>query len=83
MELRGTVGKDATKHQRGPTSRYEERCCEPLLDVDRPATEIPTKEVSSEVPCEKGEPGAKVRRSHSPVSEGGHLSPHLPNCHLG
>ena len=83
MELRGTMGKDVAKHQRRPTSRCEERCCEPLLDVDHHAAEIPAKGVSSRIPREKGESGAKVRRSHVPVSEGGHLSPHLPNCHLG
>ena len=54
----------------------------PLLDIDNFVAKILAKEVSSEVPCEKGESGAKVRRSHGLVSEGGHLSPHLPNCHL-
>ena len=68
---------------RRPTSCYEERCCEPLLDVDCLAIEIPAKEVSFEVPCEKGKSSAKVRRSHGPVNEGGHLSPCLPNYHLG
>jgi hypothetical protein len=83
VELRGMVGKDAAKHQRRPRSRCEERCCEPLLDADHPAAEILAKEVSFEVPCEKGESGAKVRRSHGPISKGGHLSSRLPNCHLG
>ena len=82
MELHGTVGKDVAKHQRGPTSHCEERCCEPVLDVDHLVVEIPAKGVSSEVPYEKGESSVKVRRSHGPVSEGGHLSPRLPNCHL-
>ena len=33
VELCGTVGKDVVRHQSRPTSCYEERCCEPLLDV--------------------------------------------------
>ena len=64
VELRGIVGKDVVKHQRRPTSHYEERCCEPLLDVDRPTAEILAKEVSSKVPCEKGKPNVKVPWSH-------------------
>ena len=54
------MGKDATKHQRMPKSCCEEMCYEPLSDVDRLAMRIPTMEVSSNVPCEKGESGAKV-----------------------
>ena len=83
VELRNTVGKDVVKHQRRPTSHCEERCCEPLLNDGHPAAEIPAKEVSSKVPCGKGESSAKVRRSHGPINEGGHLSPRLPNCYLG
>ena len=54
------MGKDVAKHQRRSTPRYEERCCEPLLDANCPTVEIPAKEVSFEDPCEKGKPGAKV-----------------------
>ena len=64
VELCGTVGKDVAKHQRSPTSCYEERCYEPLSDADHPAKEIQAKEVSSEDPCEKGKPGPKVPWSH-------------------
>ena len=67
VELRGTVGKDVAKHQRGPTSCSKERCCESLLDVGHPVAEIPAKEVSSKVPCEKGESSAKVRRSDGTI----------------
>jgi hypothetical protein len=31
--LHGMVGKDVARHQSRPTSRCEERCWEPLLDV--------------------------------------------------
>ena len=32
VDLHGSVGKDVVRHQSRPTSRYEERCCETLLD---------------------------------------------------
>ena len=78
VELCGTVGKDAARHQSRPTSHCEERCFEPLLDVillQRCQTRMlhPSSHVKRV---------SLLRGSHSPVSEGGHLSPCLPQCHL-
>ena len=79
VELRGMVGKDDVRHQSRPTSRCEERCCEPLLDVvllRRCQTRmlLPRSHVKRVSP---------VLGSRGPVSEGGHLSLRLPHCHLG
>ena len=54
------VGKDVANHQRRPTSHCEERYCEPFLDADHHAAEIPTREVSFKDPCEEGKPSKKV-----------------------
>ena len=77
--LHGMVGKDATRHQSRPTSCYEVICCEPLLDfvlLRRCMTRmlLPRSHVKRV---------SLVRGFRGPVSEGGHLSPRLPHCHLG
>ena len=74
VELCGMVGKDVARHQRRPTLR-----CEPLLDVvllqrSKPKKFLPRSHVKRV---------SLVCSSRGPVSEGGHLSPRLPNCHLG
>ena len=78
MELCGTVGKDAVRHQRRPTLHCEERCCEPLLDVIL----LQRCQIRMFLPRSHVKRVSLVRSSYGPISEGGYLSPHLPNCHL-
>ena len=78
VELSGTVGKDDVRHQRRPTSRFEERRCEPLLDVIL-LRRFQTRMI---LPRSHVKRVSLVWSSCGLVCEGGHLSPCLPNCNL-
>ena len=78
VELRSTMGKDATRHQSRPTSYCEERCCEPLLD----GVLLQRCQTRMLLPRSHVKRLSLVRGSRGLVSEGGHLISCLPHYHL-